>query len=181
MTISTVVLFGLLAGPWVSTAPIDDHGRVVYEAEIDAEIEAVWQAFTTSEGLRSWMAPLVDIDLAVGGKMRANYDPKGELGDPSTIENTILAYDPLHMLSLKATGFPEGFPFEEAAKTTWSVFYFTETAGSRTKVTVVGLGYTDDEKSQQMRSFFAVANKHSFEKLHEALNPLAVDEAGDPP
>ena len=37
-----------------------DNNRVVYETEIDADINAVWNAFTTNDGLRTWMAPLVD-------------------------------------------------------------------------------------------------------------------------
>jgi len=115
------------------------------------------------------MAPLVEIELAVGGKMKANYNAKGKIGDETTIENTILSFDPKRMLSLKATGFPKGFPFEDAAKATWSVFYFTELPSSRTKITVVGLGYTDDEQSKKMRSFFATANKHSLDKLKDAL------------
>ena len=146
-----------------------DNNRVVYETEIDADIDAVWSAFTTNQGLRAWMAPLVEIELALGGKIKANYNAKGKLGDETTIENTILSFDPKRMLSLKATGFPKGFPFEDAAKATWSVFYFTELPSSRTKVTVVGLGYTDDEQSKKMRSFFATANKHSLDKLKEAL------------
>lgn len=147
----------------------DDYGRVTYEAEIEADIDAVWTAFTTSDGLKSWMAPLVDIELAVGGKMRANYNAEGELGDASTIENTILAFDPGRMLVLKATGFPEGFPFEDVAKDTWSIFYFSAPEPGRTHVTVVGLGYTEDPKSVQMRSFFAAGNDHSFGNLRKAL------------
>lgn len=146
-----------------------DNNRVVYETEIDADIDAVWNAFTTSDGLRTWMAPLVEIELAVGGKMKSNYNAKGKIGDETTIENTILSFDPKRMLSLKATGFPKGFPFEDAAKATWSVFYFTELPSSRTRISVVGLGYTDDEQSKKMRSFFATANKQSLDKLKEAL------------
>ncbi len=156
------------------TAVADDH-RAVYETEIDADIDAVWKAFTTSEGLRQWMAPLVEIDLAVGGKMRANYNPAGKIGDATTIENTILSFDPKRMLSLKATGFPEGFPFVEAAKATWSVFYFSKLPSGRTKITVVGLGYTDDAQSRKMRSFFAAANKYSLDKLNEALQKQRED------
>ncbi len=146
-----------------------DNNRVVYDTEIDADIDTVWNAFTTNDGLRTWMAPLVEIELAVGGKMKSNYNAKGKLGDETTIENTILSFDPKRMLSLKATGFPKDFPFKDAARATWSVFYFTELPSSRTKITVVGLGYTDDEQSKKMRSFFATANKHSLDKLKDAL------------
>lgn len=150
-------------------APTADNSRSVYETEINAGIDDVWTAFSTNEGLRSWMAPLVEIDLIVGGLIKANYNPDGKIGDENTIENTILAYDPKRMLSLKATKFPKGFPFVEAAKESWSVFYFSEISPAQTKITIVGLGYTDDEQSQKMHSFFEAANKYSMDKLNESL------------
>ena len=42
-----------------------------------------------------------DVDLKVGGKMLTHYDPKGRIGDPDTIENTILSFEPKRMLSIK--------------------------------------------------------------------------------
>lgn len=143
--------------------------RELFEVEIDASVDDVWKAFTTTEGLKSWVAPLADIDFKVGGKWRANYNKDGELGDSATIENTILCYDPKRMISLKATGFPESFPFADAAKETWSVFYFASVSSSKTKITVVGLGYNDSEQSKKMRSFFETANKYSMDQLSAAL------------
>ena len=156
-----------LATPYLPATA--DEPREVFEIEIDAGIDAVWEAFTTTAGIQSWVAPLAEIDFKVGGKWRANYNPDGELGDSTTIENTILAYDPMRMISLKATTFPEGFAFVEAAKETWSVFYFSPVSTLRTKITVVGLGYTDSEQSQKMRLFFDEANEYSLKELEKAL------------
>jgi uncharacterized protein YndB with AHSA1/START domain len=166
MRFTLVLLAGLLSAPSVSRS---EGSREVYETEIAASVADVWNAFTTKEGLQSWMAPLADIDLAVGGKMRSNYNAKGELGDETTIENTILSFDPERMLSLKATRFPAGAPFAQAAAETWSVFYFDEVAPKRTRITIVGLGYTESEASQRLRSFFAAANRASIDKLRKAL------------
>lgn len=146
-----------------------DDQRVVDEFEIDASVDDVWKAFTTNEGVQSWVAPLADVDLRIGGKWRANYNEDGKLGDESTIENTILCFDPKRMISLKATGFPEGFQFAEAAKETWSIFYFSELPDQRTKITIVGLGYNDSEQSQKMRAFFKPANQYSMSQLKAAL------------
>ena len=115
------------------------------------------------------MAPLADIDFKVGGKWRANYNKDGKLGDATTIENTILSFDPKRMLSLKATGFPDGFLFKDAAKETWTIFYFTPVSEMKTKITVVGPGYNDTEQSKKMRSFFETANKYSMDQLRAAL------------
>lgn len=162
----------ILAVTFIMLLPVHlcaQEGREVYKYEIDADVESVWQAFSTSEGLTKWMAPLADIDLRIGGKMRSNYNAKGELGDETTIENTILSFDPKRMISLKVTKYPSGFPFENAAKSTWSIFYFNELSPSRTKITVVGLGYTDEEDSKRMREFFESANKQVLDKLSAAL------------
>ena len=147
-----------------------DKSREVIEVEIDAGIDAVWASFTTKDGLESWMAPLVEVEFTVGGAIRSNYDAEGAIGDAGTIENTILSYDPKRMISLKATGFPEGFPFKDAARRTWTVFYFDAISSEKTQVTVVGLGYTDDEQSRKMKEFFSVANKQSLDSLNKTLS-----------
>jgi len=154
--------------PGISPAESDNY-RAEYETTIEASIDDVWYAFTTAEGLAGWIAPLVEIDFTVGGKMQTNYNPEGKIGDPSTIENTILSFDPKRMLSLKATKFPEGFPFVEAGRKLWSVFYFEELSPTETKIRIVGLGYTDDEPSQKLREFFEASNADLIVKLEASL------------
>lgn len=146
-----------------------EETREVFEVEIDASVDDIWNAFTTTKGLQSWVAPLADVDFRVGGKWRANYNKDGKLGDADTIENTILCCDPKRMISLKATKFPEGFEFEDAAKKTWSVFYFTPVSDTKTRITIVGLGYDDSKQSHKMLAFFKPANKFSMAQLNAAM------------
>lgn len=165
MKLVSILCFSFL-GIQIAHADVE---REIFEAEINANIDEVWNAFATSAGLQSWMAPLAEIDLQVGGLMRANYNPDGQLGGPGTIENTILAFDPGAMLALKATGFPEGFPYVEAAASTWSVFYFSAVSEKVTAIRIVGLGYTDSEDSVAMRIFFRAGNEQSLNMLKAAL------------
>ena len=160
----------------MSTAAADDARQVV-EMEIDASLDSVWNAFTTTEGVKSWVAPLADIDFRIGGKWRANYNVKGKLGDDGTIEHTILCYDPKRMMSIRTTKCPKGFPFAAAAKQTWTVFYFTPVTKSRTRVRVVGLGYTDSEQSRQLRSFLDQGNRQSLKQLAKALTKQREDRS----
>ena len=143
--------------------------KVVFESEVGADIAVVWNAFTTTEGLQSWMAPIVEIDLKVGGKIRSNYNSEGKIGDETTIENTILAFDPYRMISLKTSKYPSGFPFKDAAEKTWSVFYFEELPSGNTLIKIIGLGYGDDEESKQLKEFFDTGNRHSIENLKKYL------------
>jgi uncharacterized protein YndB with AHSA1/START domain len=152
----------------VPEAPMEDH-REVFEIELEAGVDEVWKAFTTTSGLQSWVAPLAEIDFRVGGKWRANYNPEGKLGDETTIENTILSFDPKRMISLKATGFPRDFAFREVAGEMWTVIYFVPLSETKTRITLVGLGYNETEQSQRMRAFFATGNRISMQQLATAL------------
>ncbi len=138
---------------------------LVHAAIIDAPRAEVWKAFTTKEGAESWMVAHASIDLKVGGKMLTHYDKNGKLGDPNSIENTILSFDPERMLSIKATRQPAKFPFKAAIKDLWTVIYFEDAGPGKTKVTVVGLGWGNDEESQKMRAFFNTGNDITLKRL----------------
>jgi uncharacterized protein YndB with AHSA1/START domain len=157
-----------LAGVLSLAAPAqEDESRLVHEDVVDAAPAAVWAAFTTKEGIESWMVPHAEIELKIGGVMKTNYEPKGKIGDPKTIENTILSFDPPRMISFKATKFPEGFPFPNAARSVWSVIYVDEADGGKTRVRVVGLGYGTDEESKKMRAFFKQGNAWTLSRLRK--------------
>jgi uncharacterized protein YndB with AHSA1/START domain len=143
---------------------------LITEGIVDAPLEAVWAAWTTNEGLGLWLAPHVSIDLRIGGLMRANYNAAGALGDAQTIENTILAFEPERMLSIKVTKAPENFPFPNAVQHMWTVMYFDPHGESQTTVRVVGLGFGPDDESQRMRAFFERGNAATIEQLNNALS-----------
>ncbi len=44
-----------------------------------------------------------------------------------------------------------------------------KSSDSKTKITIVGLGYSDSEQSKKMRGFFKPANKYSMDQLKAAL------------
>jgi uncharacterized protein YndB with AHSA1/START domain len=138
---------------------------LVHEAVIDGSPDDVWAAFTTKAGIESWMVAHAEIDLRIGGKLRTHYRKEGMLGDEGTIENTILCYDPKKMISIKVATFPKGFRFPKAIENMWTNIYFEPAGASRTKVTVRGLGWTEDEESQQMRKFFDSHNKQTLDSL----------------
>ncbi|MBI4718520.1 MAG: SRPBCC domain-containing protein [Planctomycetes bacterium] len=148
-----------------------------HEVEVDAAPDRVWEALTTKQGMESWMVAHADVDWRVGGKIRTNYDPQGVLGDPGTIENTILAYEPLRMYSIKATRAPENFPFKRAIDGMWSVLELAPLESGRTRVTLTGLGFGNDEESQAMRSFFERGNALTLEKLRSKFAPGGTQRA----
>jgi len=136
------------------------HGQqpLVTEGVVDAPVDSVWNVFTTTAGLESWMAAHASFDLRIGGTMQTVYAPEGKLGDASTIENTILAYELNRMLAIQVSKAPAGFPFPNAIRNMWTVIYFEAVDGTQTRIREVSMGFGADEESQKMRQFFDQGN-----------------------
>jgi uncharacterized protein YndB with AHSA1/START domain len=147
------------------TALPQSYESIVSEGIVNAPPVEVWKAWTTSEGLQSWLAPHADIDLRIGGLMRTNYSAAGKLDDAESIANRVLAFEPERMLTIQVAKTPESFPFKNAVKSMWTVLYFQPTTDGKTLVRVVGLGFSTDEESQKMKAFFARGNAFTLEEL----------------
>jgi uncharacterized protein YndB with AHSA1/START domain len=143
----------------------------VTEGFINTSTADVWRIFTTSEGYKLTGAALAEVDLKIGGLIRAHYNPQGKLGDPETIVNEILAYEPERMLAIRIKQPPAGFPYEDAVPGTWTVIYMNPAGENMTQVRIVGLGYTDAPQSQAMRKFFAEGNRATLNQIGKRFWP----------
>jgi uncharacterized protein YndB with AHSA1/START domain len=146
---------------------------IVTEGVVNAPVDSIWNAFTTAAGLESWMAAHASFDLRIGGAMQTVYAPEGKVGDPSTIESTVLAYEPKRMLSTRVAKTPAGFPFPNAIKGMWTVMYFEPVDAKTTRVRVVSLGFGADEESQKMRQFFDRGNAATLAALQQRFASLS--------
>lgn len=151
----------------VLALPAKAAESIVAEGVINAPVDAVWRAWTTTIGLKAWLAPHADMDLKIDGLMRSNYDPNGRLGDPGTIENKVLAYEPERMLAIKVAKTPERFPFKTKISDMWTVLYFQATADGLTTLRIVGLGFGADDESQRMKEFFRQGNAFTLTQLQK--------------
>src|SRR3990170_7743642 len=127
------------SGPVADTSHIASDGERVLQqtVEIDAPVERVWQAFTTTAGFRSWAAPIAVVDFRLGGIIEAAYDPKGRIGAPGNIKNEIVAYVPQRMLAIRNVQAPPKLPFDAATfQKIHTVNFFEPISASRTRVTI---------------------------------------------
>lgn len=137
-----------------------------HEVVLDAPVAEIWDLWTTAEGLRSWMAPFVRVDLRPGGKIESNYDPSAQAGDEGNIHLEILAYDPRRMLCLRGV-VPDMFPQAQAeGRDLWSVTTFEPAAcGTATRLTMRGHGYGEGGDWDRMYRFFEAANQGLLDSL----------------
>ena len=166
--LALLTLLGCLLAGAVSASASES---IVTEGVVNAPVPAVWNAWATTTGLKSWLAPHADIDLRIDGLMRSNYDPKGSLSDPGTIENKVLAYEPERMLSIKVAKAPEKFPFKSRIGDMWTVLYFQPTTDGKTTLRIVGMGFGRDEESQKMKEFFEKGNAYTLAQLQKRFQP----------
>ena len=172
MRASVRFLAGLFVGATLVVANTRaDTQPLITEAIINAPASEVWRLFTTREGMESWMVAHAAIELKVGGLMRTHYDPKGALGDPNTIVNQILSFEPERMLSIKVQQAPANFPLGDAVRDTWTVIYFQPLEPGMTNVRIVGLGYGEDAESQKLREHFRKGNAWTLEQLQKKFWP----------
>src|ERR1700684_4068936 len=86
------------------------EGALVIELTTPAPRAEVGKAFTTSEGLSTWLPPGAVVDLRPGGEWTAHF-PGGKTGG-----GTILSFVPEQEMVLAAMA-PERFPAVRAART----------------------------------------------------------------
>ena len=168
-------IFGRKGEEWIPVVkqtssrkqPRSSASEQVTEGMVAAPVDSVWAALATNDGQESWNVAHAEIDLKIGGKMLTHYDPDGRIGDPNTIENIILSFEPRRLLVLQVQNPPEKFPYKTAIKKMWTVIYFEEAGPSLTKLRLVGTGYGDDEESQKLRGFFERGNVMTLKKLQD--------------
>lgn len=190
---TAVILFFSLAGLGLSVgaeaAPVDRRphvedlsfpeasGQRVMKLSIliAASREAAWKAFTTTEGQRAWLAPVVDVDLRLGGRMEASYDPKAKIGDTTTIRQEILAYLPEQMIAFHNVQAPPGFAHDDLFHQVVTVLMFEDAGVGRVRVTCAEVGYGNGKDWDQLYDFFRAGNAFVLEKMKAHL------ESGPPP
>jgi uncharacterized protein YndB with AHSA1/START domain len=140
---------------------------LVHFANVKAPVKDVWDAYTTTNGIKSWMVAEGTIDLKLGGLMRTSYTAGSDLTGKDVIENKIISFDPERMLTIQTVRFPEGFPFKTAITKVWTVLYFESMGTKVTKVTCRMLGWDGTDESTQMRKFFMRGNQQELDELQK--------------
>jgi uncharacterized protein YndB with AHSA1/START domain len=77
------------------------------ETVVNASQDEVWDAWTTEEGVKSFLAPACNVDVRVDGPYEIFFDPEAELGRRGAEGAKILALQPEKMLSITWNAPPE--------------------------------------------------------------------------
>jgi uncharacterized protein YndB with AHSA1/START domain len=124
--------------------------RLDFEVLVPASQEEVWKAFTTKEGLESWIAPSARVELSVGGIWEVGYQGAQPGG------GTVLSFLPNEMLSLHAMA-PEWFPTVRKERTI-AVFFFDRVGERQTRVRLSQVGWKEGEEWDKAFAYLSQGN-----------------------
>jgi uncharacterized protein YndB with AHSA1/START domain len=134
------------------------------EAVVKASAAEAWAAWTTPEKMRGFVAPVIALDLKIGGDWEAAYNPDAKIGQPGHIHNEILAYVPGRMLTIRIRETPAGFPSPEVAKSVWTVLTFDDLGGGYARLTIEMLSWKAGPEWDRLYQFFERGNAITLER-----------------
>jgi uncharacterized protein YndB with AHSA1/START domain len=176
MTMKAIFLAIALSNLSVTTALAQspDHAvksamaeqALVIEVTVPAPLSEVWKAFTTSEGLSTWLTPGAVVDLREGGEWTAHF-PGGSTGG-----GTILSFVPEKELVLSALA-PDKFPTVRAART--KARFSFEAQGGSTVVRLTQTGWREGEEWVKAYEYLTVGNAQLLATLHHRFVSGPID------
>jgi uncharacterized protein YndB with AHSA1/START domain len=128
-----------------------------FEVSIPASVDAVWEAFSTSDGLSTWLTPGAVVDLRKGGEWTAHF-PGGKTGG-----GTIVSFIPQREMVMSAMA-PERFPTVRAERTT-ATFRFLPQGKGTTLVQLEQTGWKDGDEWDDAYQYLAAGNAQLLETL----------------
>ncbi len=161
-----------------NTSYVDAAGQKALQLSMDipAPPKAVFEAFATSEGFKSWAVAVARVDLRTGGEIESSYDPKARIGDPNNIKNQIITFIPDHLLVIRNIQAPEGFAGKREFQKTVTVIEFTPIdAGARTRVRLTNTGYGDNDEARTVFGHFEWGNAYTLAELKKRFEQGAID------
>ncbi len=132
---------------------VQDAERVVKaEVIVNAGLDAVWEAWTTEAGIKTFFAPACKVELRAGGAYEMYFNPGGAPGERGGEGNVILALQPKNMLAFTWNA-PPHLPLVRQQRTS-VVLRFKEIAPGKTKVTLAESGWGEGEEWDQAFAYF---------------------------
>jgi uncharacterized protein YndB with AHSA1/START domain len=137
---------------------------------IYTSLDKVWKSYTEPEEWKKWVTPVVEMDFKINGTIKSHYDSTAAIGDKGTIVNHILNYIPYQQITMQAElneNFPAFMKGEE--KNLYSIVEFERLNENKTKLTIYGIGYKNEQQWLDLLKFFIQGNEMTMNKLKKYL------------
>ncbi|AMO25640.1 hypothetical protein UC35_21400 [Ramlibacter tataouinensis] len=125
------------------------------EVLVEAEVDAVWQAWTTSEGIKTFFAPDARVELRVDGPFEIFINPYAQPGLKGADGMRIIGFQKNRMLSFTWNA-PPSLP-EARQQRSVVVLRFEPEGDKRTRVVLHHTGWGEGGEWDQAFEYFSKA------------------------
>jgi hypothetical protein len=176
---STICFFLLFLLPYLgrgqvvsNTSYVTSEGERVLrlESEISTGRQDAWKLYSTEQGLRKWIAPVVHLDLRIGGEILTNYDSSKSVRDSGTIRLPIINYLEGELITLKVLlnkSFPDKARQED--KNLQEIIQLIDLGNGKTRIISSMLGWGNGPEWDKTYEFFRRGNEWTFKRLVKAV------------
>ncbi len=156
-----------------------ERERTIYkQVDVVAAASAVWAAWTTADGVKSFFAPGCNIELKVHGAYEILFDTDAEPGTRGSEGCMILAIQPQKMLAFTWSA-PPHLP-EARAQRTVVIIRLQPVSESTTRVTLDRVGWGEGGQWDQAYEYFDKAWEIVLYRLKERFDQGPVDWSNPP-
>ena len=168
LTVFTALLATAVVAPKFAAAASRGESEKMLRVEITvpASRADVWDAFSTSEGLSTWLAPNSVVDLKPGGDWMVHFP------DGSTGGGTIVSFVPQKEIVISALA-PDKFPTVRAQRTT--ARFQLEDHGTGTLVRLTQPGWKDGDEWDRAYEYLTAGNAQLLATLHRRFVSGPID------
>jgi hypothetical protein len=155
-----------------NTSTVTESGERVLQLEIVvplSQLEA-WKLFSTEEGLKKWIAPVVFLDLRAGGVILTNYDSSKTVKDSGTIRLPIINYLEGEMLTLKVVlnnHFTESVRREDG--NLQEIIRLKNAGDGKTRIISSMVGWGKGSDWDKTYEFFRRGNTWTYQQMMKAI------------
>lgn len=132
------------------------ENRLIFETELNAPVETVYNAWTTAEGIKSFFAPDCDINIKLLGDYHIYFFPDAPEGSRGAEDEIVISHQKNKMLSF-TWGSPPSFPSIRANQKTIVLIYFEKIDDARSKLTFIQSGWGFGEEWDKCYQYFESA------------------------
>ena len=136
------------------------------ETTIPVDKKEAWKLLTSADGWKKWAAPVVSIDLKVGGVILTNYDTTKTVNDSSTIRLPIINYIEGEMLTLKVE-LNNSFSLkaQQEDQNLQEIIQIIPVGKNNTKIVSSMIGWGIGEHWDKTYDFFTKGNEWTYEQI----------------
>lgn len=151
-----------------NTSYTNSYGEKVlrFEITVPANINEVWELFSTENGWVKWASPFVKIDLRINGKFLSSYDSTKIPGDPGTIILPLLSYLQNELIIFKVE-LNEEFKdnLREEDVNLQEVVQFIQVDNGKTRIISSMIGWGSGSDWNEAYNFFSRGNEWTYRQL----------------